>query len=1350
MKRIFLAVTLLAFGFVSRAQFIYSVNETNKLLTAYTTSPANDTIFVFCNPVSATLHADGAGGTAPYTFTWYQYQVNTHQFSTTPFATQSGVLTSSVSALQSGGYKVVVTDAGSNVVGCDIAWVWNLNPSLDAGNTIAGCGPFSLNGTANDNGTNNFNYYNPPAEQLIISAATTISVCFSGTHTWVSDLGFHLVGPASCGSPDILLSPNPGSNGQGNICNSGDNFTNLCFTSSPAGNLDVCNGAPFTLTGTYSSYGNTMTPINWSALYGCDASSGGWIVQVYDCVGGDVGILQNASVTFSGAGTCGANSVTYNSGAINSSITDNSCTAATAASYTVPLSADTNAITVTNTFAYNWTSNPPAAITNANTLNPSVNPNPTVDTWFYLNLSGTYGCNKIDSVFYDYTPAATPTLTAASPVCSNAGVMTLTANPSGGTWSGAGITNASAGTFDPSVSGAGVHIITYTGAGCTGTETVSITVDQAATVAPMSDIVICEGQVQPAITFTASPGGASVNWTNNQTGIGLAASGIGNISSFIAANGTGSPMTATISVTASNAGCTGAPTVFTITINPLPVANAGADTGFCSGTSVTLNGSGGGNYSWLPATNLSNSTIANPVASPPSTTLYTLTVSNGFGCTSTDTVRVTVHPLPAVSGGPNKIICQGSSVQLTASGATTYTWIPASTLNNANISNPTASPTVTTQYTVTGTGAFGCSRQAVVTVIVNAAPVVNAGNDVSVCLGSSVGLAASGTANTYTWSPATGLSNVNSLTPIASPTITTDYILTGIGSNNCTAKDTVKVTVNNLPIAFAGNDTAFCAGTSVQLNAGFGTSYSWTPSIGLSATNVSNPIANPSVQTQYVVLVTDNNGCSKKDSLIVSINPLPNVDGGAAQSICPGGSAQLNASGATTYTWMPASGLSSPAISNPTASPASTTIYTVTAFDLNGCMNFDTVSVTVGTPLAVNAGSNQSMCVGSSVTLNATSAGTTYSWSPILGLSNPNAASTSASPTITTVYSVTASAVNTCPGVSSVTVTVNTLPVINVPATLNLCMGTTQNVNATGALTYTWAPTTGLSNPNQGNTAVSTTVSTSYTVSGTNANGCINSAVMQVNALVLPVIDTVTANASICGSATGSVITGSVSGTAPFQYSLNGGVTNQTSPAFTNLATGNYNVTVTDVNGCKSIPSSAFVGSVNNVQAGFTASPPSGSNPLNVNFTNTSTGANNYNWNFGNTSTSTLQNPASTYTATGTYTVILIAYNNIPTCSDTFALTIFVHDPPSVIVPNIVTPNGDQINDEFFLSGYGISNFTATFYDRWGKKVGEVSGDGATKWNPQDLSDGTYFYVIVATNIDGKVTEHKGHLTILR
>ena len=265
------AALLLALGV--NAQLVPNGNSGSST-TAYTNGAPNDPVYIWCSDVLSTtqgsLTATPPSGVGPFTFDWYYH--NQSNASWTSYTTQVGA-TSTINSLVSDGYRVEIRDAGNAIVACYIAWVWNLNTEVTASNSRTGCNQANLSSTVNTTGS--FSYYNPPPAESLITPSTQIQVCFNATHTWVSDLAFYLVGPPSCGSPTILLSPNPGAIGQGTVCNSGDNVSNLCFTTSPAGNLDVCSPAPATLSGTYSTYGPSSTPINWTPLYGCNAASGG-------------------------------------------------------------------------------------------------------------------------------------------------------------------------------------------------------------------------------------------------------------------------------------------------------------------------------------------------------------------------------------------------------------------------------------------------------------------------------------------------------------------------------------------------------------------------------------------------------------------------------------------------------------------------------------------------------------------------------------------------------------------------------------------------------------------------------------------------------------------------------------------------------------------------------------------------------------------------------------------------------------------------------------------------------------------------------------------------------------------
>lgn len=331
------------------------------------------------------MTATPTGGTAPFSFDWFEYDSGTNGWN----ALSSSIgATSTVNGLADGGYFVTITDANGNPAGCFRAWVFLNYTEAEAGAPVSSCGAFSLTGVPN--AFANFTYYNPPPNPLLVNASTSISVTFDATHTYVSDLGYYLIGPASCGSPVIELAANPG-----NTCNSGDNVVGLTFNTSSGAYYDVCAGAA-PATGTYG--GSSGVDIDWTALYGCDASSGDWSVQIYDCISSDVGSLTGAQIQISGTSSCGPVNVDYNSGAINSAINDNSCDAASASIYTVPQAvSQTTPIVLNNSIAsVAWS-------TGDNTNTTNVNPAPLANTMYYYTVTDNFGCSTTDSVLFTNT-----------------------------------------------------------------------------------------------------------------------------------------------------------------------------------------------------------------------------------------------------------------------------------------------------------------------------------------------------------------------------------------------------------------------------------------------------------------------------------------------------------------------------------------------------------------------------------------------------------------------------------------------------------------------------------------------------------------------------------------------------------------------------------------------------------------------------------------------------------------------------------------------------------------------------------------------------------------------------------
>ena len=438
-------------------------------------------------------------------------------------------------------------------------------------------------------------------------------------------------------------------------------------------------------------------------------------------------------------------------------------------------------------------------------------------------------------------------------------------------------------------------------------------------------------------------------------------------------------------------GCTDEDTL-TIVTEALPTANAGGNSTICDGDSVQIGtaAQAGLSYSWSPVAGLSDPNVAQPMTSPPNTITYTLTVTdlNGIaGCTANDQVTVTVLPSPVANAGPDQSICLGTGTQIgtPANSFTNYSWSPTTGLSAANVARPTASPTVTTTYIVTTTLTLSnCQRTDTVVVTVNTPPTADAGPDVALCEGSCDTLGVAPVSGmTYSWSPSTELNNGGISNPRVCPTATRTYTLIQTQlSTACKDTDTVVVNLNANPIVNAGQDTSLCAGACIVIGPApvAGQSCVWSPATGLNDPNISNPTTCPTSNICYSVICTDTaTGCGGADTLCITVNALPFVDAGPDLALCVGDTTQLggNADTSATVSWSPVTGLSDPLLIAPSAYPGSSQTYLLTATDLNGCTNQDTMDLTVN-PLptaAFNYGSSQLQ-----VTFTNTSSPGTYFW----------------------------------------------------------------------------------------------------------------------------------------------------------------------------------------------------------------------------------------------------------------------------------------------------------------------------------------------------------------------------------
>ncbi len=316
-----------------------------------------------------------------------------------------------------------------------------------------------------------------------------------------------------------------------------------------------------------------------------------------------------------------------------------------------------------------------------------------------------------------------------------------------------------------------------------------------------------------------------------------------------------------------------------ITVRENPLLNLPfKDTLICSIDDLPLRAEGTGNFSWIaqPADpSLTTPNAQNPVVSPNDTTRYIVTL-NDNGCIKRDTINVNVLDFISVNIGRDTGICRTDTIVMnTVSHALSYQWSPATGLSNTNTKFPQAFPDVTTTYFVQANLGL-CPAYDTITIQVAPYPVANAGPDSTVCYGDRAQLNGSFVGTGFAWSPVSTLQNPNSLTPIAGPLQTTQYILTAFSQGICPKpkSDTAIVIVRPRVNAFAGNDTTVIALQPLQLNATGGATYTWSPSLGLSATNIGNPIATLPATIDsiiYRVRATDIAGCFADDDMKVIV-----------------------------------------------------------------------------------------------------------------------------------------------------------------------------------------------------------------------------------------------------------------------------------------------------------------------------------------------------------------------------------------------------------------------------------------------------------------------------------------------
>lgn len=520
-----------------------------------------------------------------------------------------------------------------------------------------------------------------------------------------------------------------------------------------------------------------------------------------------------------------------------------------------------------------------------------------------------------------------------------------------------------------------------------------------------NDTTICSGTT---LSLSAS-GAGSYTWSPNP-----------DLSSLTIPNPTTTPTAnSTYYVTGANGSCGSETDSIQVSLLPAPIAEAGSDTAFCTGGQQIIGFPPASSYSYSWASIPAGFSSSNPMdtVQPANSTIYYLTVTNDTNnCTTTDSVVLTVNPLPAVQIVPDSgTVCSGQPFTFYVNSALSYLWGPVASIGDSLQLNSLAS----TQVFVTGTDINGCINNDSAYLEVLPVPVFSVtANPDTICLGDSSIIIASGPYS-YLWLPV----NVSGDTLMVSPPSTQTFMVVATDTSNlCTLTYSQEIFVRSLPpVSISSSTNLVCEGDSLLLSASGANAYIWEPGL----VSGSSYLVFPGLINTYTVTGTDDFSCENVDELTIDVQPMPQINLGTDTSICPQDSILLDAGHpGSTYLWQDGyTGQSR--FGFPPGN------YTV-ALQNGVCYFSDSLIVSIFSYPSVNAGPDKIIPRGDQVRLNGSGA-QQYYWNPGVFLSCVECEDPVSSPIVNILYYVEGYDSNGCRGMDSVLIEVVEMESLFVP-----------------------------------------------------------------------------------------------------------------------------------------------------------------------------------------------------------------------------------------------------------------------------------------------------------------------------